>query len=165
MKRRLTIAAVAVATLVALAVPILYAQHGVHAGHAGRRMHGGGMGHGGPAGFHMLGMLEHLKDELDLTDQQSADIKAIVTEVHAQNAANREQLHGKLKAVAQTLLANPSDVAGAQALLDQQDSAEHELKANMLKGASKALSVLTAEQRTKLGTILAEHLDRMESRR
>jgi filamentous hemagglutinin family protein len=161
MNKRVTIAVIAVVTLVAVAVPILYAQH---SGHAAGRMHGRGMGHG-PGALHMLGVLEHLKDELNLSEQQSSDIKAILAEVHEQNAASREQLHGKLKAVAQTLIANPNDVAGAQAILDQQDDTERALKTNMIKGASKALNVLTAEQRARLSTIVAEHFDRMESRR
>jgi Spy/CpxP family protein refolding chaperone len=138
-KRNLTIAA-AVIALVLVAVPIAYAQH---------RMH-----HGGPEafGFGMMGHLGHLKAKLDLTDEQADQIKAIAKNFHEENA----QLHGGLKSVAKALIANPNDLAGAQAILDQQAAAEKAFKANALVAASKALNVLTPEQRTKLGELMAE---------
>jgi len=61
-------------------------------------------------------------------------------------------LHG----VATTLLANPSDITTAQALLDQQAEAERNLKANTLAAASKALGVLTPDQRSKLADMIAK---------
>ena len=47
--------------------------------------------------------------------------------------------------------------SSAQALLDQQIAAEKILKSNMLVAASKALNVLTTEQRGKLGSFISEH--------
>jgi len=145
-KRTLTI--IAVVALVALAaVPLAYAQAGRHARLAG---FGGGFG--------FFGHLRHLKTALDLSDQQVDQIQAIAKEMHQQNAQYRDQLHGGLKSVAQALINNPNDVAGAQAILDQQSAAENAMKHNALAAASKALNVLTPDQRAKLGTMLSEHM-------
>jgi Spy/CpxP family protein refolding chaperone len=129
------------------AVPFVYAgPHGMH----------GGMHHGGMQGLAFLGHLEKIKSELDLSDAQVDQLKAIMKATHEENAQYREQMHGTLKAVATTLLTNPNDVAGAQAVLDRQADAEKVLKTNLLVAASKALNVLTPEQRTKLALHLAE---------
>ena len=145
-KRNLTI--IAIIAIVALAaVPLAYAQVA---------RHGRAAGFGG--GFAFFGHLRHLKSALDLSDQQVGQIKTIAKDLHQQNAQYRDQLHGGLHAVAQALINNPNDVAGAQKLLDQQTAAENAMKANALVAASKALNVLTPDQRAKLGTILSERM-------
>jgi protein CpxP len=141
---------------VVAAVPFVYAGPG---GHGFRGMHGRG-GHG----LAFLGHLDHIKSELDLTDAQVDQIKSIVKGTREQNGQYREQIHGTLKQVATVLLTNPNDVAGAQAVLDQQAAAEKALKSNLLVAASKALNVLTPEQRTKVALHLAEHGRRWENR-
>jgi periplasmic protein CpxP/Spy len=168
MKKRIILIAVVLIAAALLAVPALVAGPGG----AGRHGFGGPGRHGyaghGPGGGHgiggnhaemLLGHLRHLKDELDLTDQQAEQIKAIVGEAHEQNAGQREQLHGGFRSIAEVLLANPNDIAGAQAILDQQAAAERALKTNLLTATSKALNVLTPEQRAKLGARLAEHME------
>lgn len=154
MKKRLILITLILA--VVAAVPFVYAGPG---GHGLRGMHGRG-GHG----LAFLGHLDHIKSELDLTDAQVDQIKAIVKATREQNGQYREQIHGTLKQVATVLLTNPNDVAGAQAVLDQQAAAEKALKSNLLVAASKALNVLTPEQRTKVALHLAEHGKRWENR-
>ncbi len=154
MKKRLILITLILAAVAA--VPFVYAGPG---GHGFRGMHGRG-GHG--LGF--LGHLEHAKSELDLTDAQVGQLKDIVKATREQNGQYREQIHGTLKQVATVLLTNPNDVAGAQAVLDQQAAAEKALKSNLLVAASKALNVLTPEQRTKVALHLAEHGRRWENR-
>jgi len=146
-KRNLLITLAVVATLAA--VPILYAD--MH--------HGQADGHGG-CGFGFLGHLQHLKSELNLSDDQSTQLQSVVKGVREQNAPYREEIKKNLHEVASLLLANPGDTAGAQAILDRSDAAERQLKTNMLQGASKALSLLTPDQRTKL----SEHIARRMSR-
>ena len=146
-KHLLTIAA-AVVLAVLVAVPFAFAQHA-------HGMHGMGM----PM---FLGHLNHVKAELGLTDQQTSDIKAIFKDLRTQNAQYRESMHGTMQQVAQILLNNPNDIAAAQALLDQQAATERTMKTNALTAASKALNVLTPEQRSKLGTMLQEHMGRMQ---
>lgn len=160
MKKRIFLIAFVVAALAA--VPFVYAGARSHFGGGGVRGHG--MHHGFGHDM-MMGHLAHLKDELDLTDQQADQIKAIFAETHEQNKQYREQLHGTYKSVAQTLLANPANVSAAQALIAQQSDAERAMKANLVDSAAKALAVLTPEQRGRLETKLAQHLERWENRR
>ena len=110
-------------------------------------------------GMHEFAVLEHLrhaKEELDLSDQQVEEIKAIFKETHGANATAREQLHGGIREAAEILLANPNDLAGAQAVLDRQAAAERALKSNLLNATAKAFAVLNAEQRAKLRTMIEE---------
>ncbi len=158
MKKRTILIAAALSAILAAA-----ADEHVHAG-PGTRMHGDlGFGHAGFGFLHQH--LGKLKDELDLTDAQAAQLHAIFRETRQQNAPYRQQMHGTLKSVAQTLIADPNDVAGAQALLDRQEEAHRAVRNNVVLAALKALNVLTPEQRTKLAGLLAEHAARMESRR
>lgn len=156
MKRRnLIITAVAIVIALA-AVPFSFAQmRGHHRGGPGSEF----------AGAMAFGHLDRAKAELGLSDQQVADIKAIFKGLHDQNAQYRDSLKGGRQAIIKTLLANPNDVAGAQALLDQQSAAERAMKANLLTAASKALNVLTPDQRTKLAAHLADRQSRMQQRR
>lgn len=117
-----------------------------------------GMGHRGGA-FGPLGHLEHLakaKEALGLSDQQVDQIKAIFKDLREQNATYRDQMHDGMKSAFDTLVQDPSNVAGAQAQLDRQAAAEAAMKTNALNAASKALSVLTPEQRTKLAQFVEQ---------
>lgn len=154
MKTRSIIYGVAALLVVGLAVPFVYAQH-MHA--RGMAMRGAGADFGGVM---MLGHLARAQQQLGLSDQQVTDIKAIFKGLHDQNAAYRSQLHGNFQAIANALIANPNDVATAQSLLAQQEAAEHAMKLNAINAASKALNVLTPDQRSTL----AEHLQQRASR-
>lgn len=147
-KRTATLIAT-VALLVAIAVPLAYA-----AGPGRHRAFGAG------AGFPMMRHLERAKAALDLSDDQVDQIKSIFADLRQQNAPYREQLHGNMRNVAQTLIDNPNNVSGAQAVLDQQLAAERTMKTNALNAAAKALTVLTPEQRGKLAQFLASHEER-----
>jgi Spy/CpxP family protein refolding chaperone len=147
---------VALVAILALAsLPFVYAQGHGH----GRGMHGGSLG-----GAMFLGHLEHAKAALDLSDAQVTQIKAIAADLHTQNAASRQQVHGNMGAIVKTLLADPNNLAAAQAQLDAQAAAEKTLKSNTLAAAAKAIGVLTPEQRTKLGAMIDEHMTRAQQR-
>jgi Spy/CpxP family protein refolding chaperone len=155
MKKRIAIAITLVVAVGALvATPLVFAD-GPHG-----RFGGGMRGHG----FGPLGHIAQIKDELDLSDQQVDQIKTIFAETREQTAPYREQLHGGYTGVVQALLADPNDVAAAQALIDQQVNAERAMKTSVLNGASKALAVLNAEQRAKLSTLIEEHAARHAER-
>jgi Spy/CpxP family protein refolding chaperone len=158
MKKRIAIAAGILMLAALAAVPIVYAQgHGMGFRH-----------HGGPGGeMGMLGggrHLEHMAQELNLSEQQVDQIKAIFADLHQQNSQYRESMHGGMKAVMETLLKNPNDTATAQALIDQQAATEKQLKTNMLLATSKALNVLTPDQRAQLAQKIEEHSARFERR-
>lgn len=159
MKKRLAILTLALAAIAA--VPLY-----VHARGGRGDQPGHGFGHGGHGGHGPLaffGHLSKLKSELDLTDAQSAQIKAIFKATHEQNKEFHQQLRGGFHQVAATLIANPNDVAAAQALIDQHEAAERAWKASLLSSASKALNVLTPEQRAKLADHLAQRSARWEN--
>jgi protein CpxP len=153
MKKRLAI----LGLVIIAAAAALYAGPGRHMRHGG---HGGGFGHG-----FMLGHLHEIASELDLSAAQKTQIHAIFEETREQNKQYHEQMHGGLKDVARVLIGNPNDLAGAQAVLDQQTATERALKSNILRGVSKALNVLTPEQRTELAEIVAKRAERRENRR
>jgi Spy/CpxP family protein refolding chaperone len=148
--KRWSIFAAVVAAIILVAVPFVYAQ-GFHRGH-----------HRGSSDLAMFGRLAHAQEALDLSDAQVDQIKAIGKALKEQNAPYREQLHSGYTSIAQALLRNPNDVAGAQALLDQQVNAERTMKQNTLVAASKALSVLTPEQRQKAAEFVTERASRMQ---
>lgn len=147
-KSTLTVSGIVVAVFALVAVPFLY-------GGPGHHMMGGG-------GMDPLAHLAYAQKELGLSDAQVGQIKAIIKDAHDQNAQYRDQLHGGFASILNTLLKNPNDVAAAQAIMDQQMAAEQALKSNMLSAASKALNVLTPEQRDKLGTMIAQHQGRFQ---
>lgn len=148
MKNRTVIAAI-LALGVVVAAPFAFAQHQQKA-----------MMHGGFGEAMMLGHLQQAKQALGLSDDQVTQIKAIFTDLHAQNQQYRESMRGGHQAILQTLLADPNNIAGAQALIDQQTSAERAIKTNVLNATSKALNVLTADQRAKLGAFVQERMAR-----
>jgi Spy/CpxP family protein refolding chaperone len=156
-KRTAVITILILAAVALIAAPMVFAGPG---GHRGMRGHAGMHGARGMGGFGPLGHLNRVKEELDLSDAQVDQIKSIFKTLHEQNAASRESLRDGFKDAAEALIANPNDLAGAQALLDRQFAAEKALKSNMLVATSKALNVLTPDQRTKLSTLIAERAER-----
>ncbi|HUR81851.1 MAG TPA: Spy/CpxP family protein refolding chaperone [Thermoanaerobaculia bacterium] len=155
MKKRTILIASILALGVIVAAPLVIA--GPH-GHGART-------HGGPMAMHgmeFLGHLQHVKEEIGLTDAQAEQIHAIFREVHEQNTATRDDFHAGLHEAAQILLANPNDVAAAQAVLDRQAAAERVLKTNLLTAFGKAFAVLTPDQRTKLRTMMDERHGALE---
>lgn len=154
-KRTITLAVAAIVVALA-AAPFVVAQEGFH--HRGH-MHGAAADGGQ---MMMFGHLERIKTALNLSDAQVEQIRAIHEQLREQNAASRESLHGGFGAVAQALLANPNDLAGAQALLDKQEQTERVMKMNALAAMSKAINVLTPEQRAKAAEFIAAHQARQQ---
>ena len=153
MKKHTIAIATAVVLAALVAVPIAFAQHARHMR---------GEGFGGGMLFGHLGHLGHVKSQLGLTDQQTSDIKAIFQQLRQQNQPYRDSMRSTMQQVAQTLINNPNDVAAAQALINQQADAERTMKLNALNAASKALNVLTPDQRGKLSAMMQEHMGRMQ---
>ena len=150
MKKHTIAIATAVALMALVAVPIALAQHARH-------MRGEGFG-----GGMFFGHLGHVKSQLGLSDQQTSDIKAIFQQLKQQNQPYRDSMRSTMQQVAQILINNPNDVAAAQSLINQQADAERAMKLNALNAASKALNVLTPDQRGKLSAMMQEHMGRMQ---
>ncbi len=151
MKKRTLIFSAAAILIVVLAVPFAVAQHMRGAGFGRGCMHGG-------SSMMMFGHMRGAKAALGLSDQQATDLKKIFTDLRAQNAPYRASLRDGRQAIAQALLANPNDLAAAQALLDKQTDAERQIKGNTLTAVSKALNMLTPEQRSKASNFVQQRM-------
>jgi Spy/CpxP family protein refolding chaperone len=149
MKKRIVLFTAALTLMVLIAVPFAFAQRGHR-----------GMAAGNDMSIMMLGHLQHAKQVLGLSDQQVTDIETILSDLRAQNKQYRESIHGGMAGILQTLIANPNDLASAQAQLDKQTAAENAMKLNALTAVSKALNVLTPDQRTKLQGIVQDRMSR-----
>ncbi|HJT15877.1 MAG TPA: Spy/CpxP family protein refolding chaperone [Thermoanaerobaculia bacterium] len=147
MKKRVFIITGALVLTALLAVPFAFAQH-MH------RMRGQAFG-----GAMFFGRLHHVRQALGLTDQQVTDIQAVFTDLRQQNQQLRQSQRATMQQVAQILLNNPNDVASAQALIDQQTTAERTMKINALNAMSKALNILTPDQRAKAASMLQQHIN------
>jgi Spy/CpxP family protein refolding chaperone len=143
MRKNTAIFTAALALIALLAVPLLYAQ---------------AAGHGHRGGMMMFGHFDKIKAALGLTDQQVTQLKAVREELKTANAPYRAQMKGGFAAVAQRLLKDPNDVAGAQALIDQQATARKAMQVNVLNAASKALNILTPEQRATAAQLLQQRM-------
>jgi Spy/CpxP family protein refolding chaperone len=146
-----------------MTVAVLVAIPFAHAGMA-RRAHGH-YGGGGMAGHHagaFFGHLRALHEKLDLSEAQTEQIKQIAAEVHEQNANYVSAIHDDVQAVADVLIADPNAVDKAESLLKQNAEARRQVGENILRGVSRALKVLTPEQRDKLADLVAEHREQMK---
>lgn len=152
MKKRNLILSIAAVVILLIAVPFALAQHRRGMGHGHGCMGGGNM--------MMFGHMGRAKAALGLTDQQSADIQKIVTDLRTQNEPYRASMRSGMQSVAQALIANPNDIAAAQALLDKQIDAERQMKTNALNAAARALNVMSPDQRAKAATILQQRMAR-----
>jgi Spy/CpxP family protein refolding chaperone len=161
MKKR-WIAVLVVVLVAAVAIPIAYA--GMNR-RGGMGMHGMGMhgmhGEEGGHGFAFFGHLRALREKLDLSDAQVEQIKQIAADVHEKNASFRGSMKDDFHAVADVLIADPNAIDRAEEILSKNEAARREMRDNMLRGVSRALNVLTPEQRGKLAGIVAEHRERM----
>jgi Spy/CpxP family protein refolding chaperone len=153
MRNRTLLALGTVALAIMIAAPFAFAQR--------RAMHARGNGFDAPM---MFGRLERAKRALDLSDDQVTQIRSIFSDLRSQNAQYRDSLRNGFGTAFEALLANPNDTAAAQLAVDQQAAAERAMKANTIKAVSKALNVLTSEQRAKLATFVQERRARRDSR-
>jgi Spy/CpxP family protein refolding chaperone len=101
-----------------------------------------------------LEKLRQLREELNLSDAQMAELRKIGRETRETNAAYRASLRDNFSAAGLALLANPDDITGAEAILDRNEAAKKELRDNVLEGVSDAIKVLDPEQREKLKVVL-----------
>jgi P pilus assembly/Cpx signaling pathway, periplasmic inhibitor/zinc-resistance associated protein len=143
MKRKAWLITGIVALVAVMAVPIAYAQHQRH-------------GSDEFGGFGPFAKVHWLKQQLGLTDDQASQIRDIASGVRDQNREYRKTMRANMADAGKILIANPTDLAAAQAVLAHNADAEAAMKTNILKGVSQALQVLTPEQRVKLGTVLEQ---------
>jgi Spy/CpxP family protein refolding chaperone len=116
-----------------------------HHGH-----HGGGM---------LVGVMLRATKQLNLTSDQQASIKTILSTARAQHAAA-----AGFGAVDLTTLANPGDPNYATALQNAKTAATTRLQ-NEVELQGQIYNVLTADQKAKLPQVLADMKSKFEARR
>jgi Spy/CpxP family protein refolding chaperone len=119
-------------------------------------MRGDGM-FGGP----MLGLYVH---QLDLTDAQHAQMKAIMAKEKPALQPLMLQMaqgHSQLRDLA---MGGAFDEAKARELASQQTQTMTELAVQHARIASEMVQVLTPDQKTKLTTLISQHEQRMMNR-
>jgi protein CpxP len=141
-KRILIIAGIAA---LVIAATVLAIGHGFQE----RREHGRGPGHGD--------MLEHMSRELNLTDAQKQQVKAIFDATQS----TAEGIHTKLEETHKQIEAATAngqfDEAQVRTLANQQAQLEADMLVEHLRAKSKVYAILTAEQRTKADEMMKEH--------
>jgi protein CpxP len=143
---------------VALALAVLVA---IGVSQTVRRAHMRGAGMFGMPGGLMLG---HFAHQLDLTDEQQAQVKAIMAKekptfqpLILQMAQSHQQLQ-------QQLMTSGFDEAKVRELASAQTQNMAELMVQGARVEAELLQVLTPDQKTKLSTLMAQHQQRMMNR-
>jgi periplasmic protein CpxP/Spy len=135
-----------IAAVIFLGVAALFAQ-GMH-------------GHGPDGDFsHMLGFYT---EKLDLTSAQQDQIKAIWEKEKPALQPLMEQMHQNHAAMNNLATSGPFDEGRTRALATQNAQTMIELEVQHARIKSEMMQTLTADQKTKLQQIEAEHESRMK---
>jgi Spy/CpxP family protein refolding chaperone len=121
--------------------------------------HGGGM-NGGP--MMMAGMIEHLLDNVDASDDQRTRIHAILKAAHQDLNAQRQAGAGLHQQAMQLFTSPTIDAAAAEALRVQIQAQMDVAGKRMWQAMIDASNVLTPEQRQKVAERAKKRHDRME---
>lgn len=128
----------------------------------------GGFGHhgGGPGlGFGGFGPLRGLMADLDLTDDQKTQLRAIAKRGFEGSAAERAQLDALRKELEASVTANGFNEAEVRAIVARGTPVLTELLVDMVRGASEMRAVLTPEQQRQFDARRAEFEARRAERR
>jgi len=136
-----------IAAAIFLGVAALFAQ-GMH-------------GHGPDGDFHH--MLGFYADKLDLSGAQQDQIKAIWEKEKPTLKPLMEQMHQNRTAMNALAASGAFDEAKTRALATQNAQTMIELEVQHARIKSEMMQTLTADQKTKLTQIEAEHQSRMQS--
>jgi Spy/CpxP family protein refolding chaperone len=113
---------------------------GFHGGPGGRGPEGGGRG----------GLLEHLSREVNLTDDQKAQIKKIGDAFEESTKGLREQMHTLQESQPDPLAGGAFDEAAVRAAAQARANVQVEMEVAHARLMSQVMSVLTAEQKAQL---------------
>lgn len=123
-----------------------------------RRAHMRGDGMFGMPGGPMLG---HFAHQLDLTDAQRAQVKAIMTKERPTFQPMMLQMAQGHQQLQQQLMTSGFDDAKVRELASAQTQNMTELMVQGARVEAEVLQVLTPDQKTKLSTLMAQHQQRM----
>jgi protein CpxP len=100
----------------------------------------------------------------DLTDAQRTQIKQIFQGSRTTIKPLREQEHQSHQAMMQLITGGTFDETKAQAIASQAAQTHAQLEVAHAKVVAQAYQLLTPEQKTELGEIMARHEQRMQER-
>jgi len=107
-------------------------------------------------------MLDFFSDVLNLSDAQQAQIKQIMTAARSTSEPLFRQEMQNKKAMKQLIMSGNFDEAKAQSLAQQSATVHAQMEVTHARALAQAYQVLTAEQRTKLGELMARREQRMQ---
>jgi|ERR1035438_9967319 protein CpxP len=113
-------------------------------------------GHGGPDGD-FSHMLAFFTDKLDLTSDQQSQVKAIWEKEKPTMQPLMQQMRQNHKAMKALEASGPFDEVKTRALATQNSQTMIELQVQHARIKSEMVQVLTADQKTKLAQIEAQH--------
>jgi Spy/CpxP family protein refolding chaperone len=116
---------------------------------------------GGMFGGPMMGLSFH---QLDLTDAQKAQMKAIMAKEKPTLQPLMQQMSQGHSQLRDLVMAGTFDEAKARELASQQTQAMTELTVQHARIAAEMVQVLTPDQKTKLTTLISQHQQRMMNR-
>ena len=114
----------------------------------GWSMHGGGFGKLGP----MRGLLR----DLDLTDEQRSQLRAIARSAWEQSAAERSELQTLRRQIESAVIANGFNEAEVQGLIDSKGMLLNDMMLDVVRTMAEMRDVLTPEQLKNLAERRAE---------
>jgi len=143
-------------TATGLALAALLAAGVVVAGQrAMDRPHDGHGGHGGPMSF---------LSQLNLSDDQKAQVKTILDDEHAKMAPLADGSMKAHRALNDAIHASTFDEGAVRAAATQAAGVEGDLAVERARLASRIRGVLTADQQKQLDVLRKQALDRMQQR-
>lgn len=118
----------------------------------------GGPGHHqmGEKGHKQGGHMEKLFDELNLTEQQKAQLKSIRESSKASSQGVHDQMRSQHKAFADYLSSPGATESGARSKLNQMLDMQRQMGESRIQTWFKMREVLTPEQQTKFQQLMAE---------
>lgn len=115
----------------------------------------------GPWGF----MIGKIAGELDLNDQQKAEVEKIRDEIKAKMESNKPDRNNDMAEMEQMFRSDSFDKQKALDLMKQNDAKRDEMRSFMLDEVAKFHSILTPEQRNKAVDKMKEFRQKREDRR
>jgi len=107
---------------------------------------------GGPWGF----MLDRITKDLNLTDQQQAEVNKIKDEIKARKEANKQKRMEGAKEFEQMFRSDTFDKQKALELAKQREADREEMRNFIIDEMAKFHAILTPEQRNKVSDKLKE---------
>jgi len=115
----------------------------------------------GPWGF----MIGKIAGELDLNDQQKAEVEKIRDEIKAKMESNKPDRNNDMAEMEQMFRSDSFDKQKALDLMKQNDAKRDEMRSFMLDEVAKFHSILTPDQRNKAVDKMKEFRQKREDRR